>query len=579
VNRMLLFALLVFGATPSRAQTGVTDPVLRRLWTLGMDSSNTRDLSQTLFDSIGPRLTGTGGLKAASDWIMKRYRAWGIEARTEPYGTWRGWRRGHARIELVAPRVRTLEATLLGYSPGTAGRDVIGATILLPMVRDSAEFARWLPNVKGKFVLASPAYSSCRPEEEWKAMATPESKARLDTVVVRTVNDWNARIRATGYTAGFGDPTGTLGVALEAAGAAGVVSSMLTNILGGAWGTWSAFGTENRQVPGIAMSCEDYGLLYRLTERHQGPRLRVNADARLLGAVPAFNTFGTVRGSEKPDEYVLLSAHLDSWDGAEGATDNGTGTIMMMEAMRLLKLAYPHPKRTIMAGHWSGEEQGMIGSRAFAYDHPEIVRAIAAGFNQDGGTGRVQRTWGAGLPDAGAHLQQWLAMLPQEFQAQIRYTGVGSPAIGNTDHRSFTCYGAPVFLLAVQPWDNDTYTQHTNRDSFDKIVFDDLKGNATIVAMLAYLASEDPTFINRERADLLAGSAGGGGGGGGGQSGGRGAGEVVSRAELSAQLYPWRGGGGGAGPERDERGWVTTCARAPRSFNDSSRVAAPSKRP
>ena len=160
-----------------------------------------------------------------------------------------------------------------------------------------------------------------------------------------------------------------------------------------------------------------------------------------------------------------------------------------------------------MVGHWPGEEQGLIGSHAYAYDHPEIVRAIQAGFNQDNGTGRIQSTSGVGLPDAGAHMQAWLAKLPQEFQQQIRYNGVGAPATGGTDNASFDCYGAPVFGLSSLNWDYGTYTHHTNRDSFDKIVFDDLKGNATIVAMLAYLASEDPTFITRERADLTAGAA------------------------------------------------------------------------
>lgn len=175
---LALPAMLVFYRTSATAQTGVTDPVLRRLWALGMDSSQTWELAQTLFDSIGPRLTGTTSLTAASDWVMQRYRAWGIGARTEQYGTWRGWRRGHSRIELVAPRARSLEATLLGYSPGTGGVDLTGATIILPLVKDSAEFARWLPNVRGKFVLVSPAYPSCRPEEEWRVMATPASSRR-----------------------------------------------------------------------------------------------------------------------------------------------------------------------------------------------------------------------------------------------------------------------------------------------------------------------------------------------------------------------------------------------------------------
>ena len=127
------------------------------------------------------------------------------------------------------------------------------------------------------------------------------------------------------------------------------------------------------------MSCEDYGLLYRLTEKSRVPQLRVNARAPTLGEVPVYNTFGTIKGTEKPNEIILLSAHFDSWDGSQGATDNGTGTIMMMEAMRILKQAYPHPKRTIMVGHWPGEEQGLNGSHAFAYDHPEIVRQIAGG--------------------------------------------------------------------------------------------------------------------------------------------------------------------------------------------------------
>jgi len=561
------------------AQTFPTDdPVLKKMWAAGMDSSHTWSLSQVLFDSIGPRLTGTPNGKSASDWVMKMYRSWGIDAKTEQYGTWRGWRRGHSHIDLIKPWIRTLEATMLGYSPGTSGKDVIGATVILPRVKDSAEFARWLPNARGKFVLISAAYPTCRPEEEWQQMAMPASKARMDTTIVRIINEWGDRVRATGYNAGT--QTGTLGVALEKAGAAGVVLSNFANNLGGAWGTYTVYATTQTRAPGIAMSCEDYGLLYRLTENNQGPQLRVNTDAQLLGDVPVFNTFGIIKGSEKPNEYVMLSAHFDSWDGSQGATDNGTGTITMMEAMRILKRAYPNPKRTIMVGHWPGEEQGLIGSRAWTHDHPEILKGLQALFNQDNGTGRVQSTSGVGLPDAGAHMQQWLAKLPQEFQSQIRYSGVGGPATGGTDNASFDCYGTPAFGLSSLGWDYGTYTHHTNRDSFDKIVFDDLKGNATITAMLVYLASEDPTFINRERADLTAGGGRGGRGGGGG---GRGAGG--GRAGLSAELAAaaggrgGRGAGGGGGNNTDEKGWATSCTKAPRFFNDTSRVMVPSKRP
>jgi carboxypeptidase Q len=565
-------AALLCAATLSAQTPPGSDAVLKRMWAIGMDSSRVWDLSQTFFDSIGPRLTGTPNVDQASDWVMKNYREWGIDARREQYGTWRGWKRGHSHIDLVKPRIRTLEATILGDSPGTGGKDVVGGTVILPMVADSNEFVRWLPAVKGKFVLISAAYPTCRPEDEWTAMATPASKAKMDTTIVKLVADWNTRLRNTGYPVSAGNPTGNLGMRLEKAGAIGVIVSNLASPTGGAWGTWTVYDTKNASALGIAMSCEDYGLLYRLTERKQGPQLRVNADAQSLGTVPVYNTFGTIKGSEKPNEYILLSAHFDSWDGSQGATDNGTGTITMMEAMRILKMAYPNPKRTIMVGHWPGEEQGLIGSRAYAFDHPEIVRGIQAGFNQDNGTGRIVGTSGVGLPDGAAHMQRWLSQLPQEFQQQIRFNGVGQPATGGTDNASFNCYGAPVFGLSALGWDYGSYTHHTNRDSFDKIVFDDLKGNATIVAMLAYLASEDPSFISRERADLTAEGGRGRGAGGGGR------GAPTGRGAITLAGAPGRGGGGGGGGA-DEQGWGPTCTKAPRFFGDTSRVTAASKRP
>ena len=553
---------------PLLAQTGITDPVLKHIWAAGEDSSHTWDLSQVLFDSIGPRLTGTPAGTNASDWVMKMYRSWGIDAHREQYGTWRGWRRGPSHVDMTKPFVRSLEATMEGDSPGTGGKDLVATTIILPMVSDSNAFVRWLPNARGKLVLISAAYPTCRPEEEWQAMATPASKAKMDTAIVKLVSGWTQRLRNTGYPVTAGNPTGNLGLRLEKAGAAGVIVSNFANALSGAWGTFTVYDTKNKTTPAIAMSCEDYGMLYRLTEKNQHPEVRINATSTALGDVPVYNTIGTIKGTEKPDEIILLSAHFDSWDGSQGATDNGTGTITMMEAMRLLKLAYPHPKRTIMVGHWPGEEQGLNGSHAYAYDHPEIVRKIQAGFNQDNGTGRIQSTSGVGLTNGAQHMQDWLSKLPQEFKDQVRFTGVGAPATGGTDNASFNCYGAPVFGLSALNWDYGTYTHHTNRDSFDKIVFDDLKGNATLVAMLAYLASEDPTFITRERADLTAG--------GGGRGGGRGA--PSGRAAINLGGAP-AGGRGAGGANLDAKGWGLTCPKTPRFFNDTSRVTAPSVRP
>jgi hypothetical protein len=489
VAAALLAAAALVRPVPLAAQSFATDdPVLRRIWEEGMERSQVEALAQTLLDSIGPRLTGSPGLRAAQEWAVATYRRWGIEARNEQYGTWRGWRRGITHIDLLRPRVRTLEGTMLAWSPGTRG-PVTGPVVALPDVRSPAEFEAWLPQAKGKFVLVSFPQPTCRPDENWERWATPESLERMQVARRAALEAWNARIRATGV------PERELPARLERAGALGILTSRWSQ----GWGVNKVFDARTERVPSLDLSCEDYGLLFRLAERNQGPVIRVEAEAEFLGEVPVFNTIAVLPGTERPDEYVLLSAHFDSWDGASGATDNGTGTVTMMEAMRLLKAAYPNPKRTILAGHWGGEEQGLNGSRAFAADHPEIVAGLQALFNQDNGTGRVTTISMQGLVDAGAHFGRWLARVPQEITRHITLGLPGTPGGGGSDYASFICHGAPAFSLSSLGWDYGTYTWHTNRDTFDKIAFDDVKNNAVLTAMLAYLAAEDPERVPRER--------------------------------------------------------------------------------
>ncbi len=499
---LCIAAALALGTLPAAvdAQTFPgNDPVIGRIWAIGMDSSHTMQLSQALFDSIGPRLTGSPDARRGNDWLVNVYKSWGIDAKNEQFGTWRGWRRGYSHIDLVEPRVRSLEGTMLGYSPGTGRKDLVASTVILPRFADSTEFVKWLASARGKLVLVAAPQPTCRPREDWATNATPESKARMDSLRAQLQREWGGRdVRGTGYSLAIG--TGELGLRLEEGGVAGVVTSRPKD----AWGTIEIFETYNTRAPAIALSCEDYGLLFRLTENDQHPRLRLNLDAELLGERPVFNTIAMIKGSEKPDEYVMLSAHFDSWDGSSGATDNGTGTITMLEAMRILKQVYPHPRRTILVGHWAGEEEGEVGSKAFTEDHPEVIKGLQALFNQDNGTGRVVRMGGAGLPNAAEHITRWLDQVPAEFKAQVNFGGPGFPAGGGSDDFSFACYGAPAFGLGALSWDYGNYTWHTNRDTYDKIVFDDLKSNATLTAMLAYLASEDPTTITRERVDLAA---------------------------------------------------------------------------
>ncbi|OGU00721.1 MAG: hypothetical protein A2085_00845 [Gemmatimonadetes bacterium GWC2_71_10] len=484
--------------TALAAQTFRTDDsAIRRIWSVGMDSSHTERLAQVLNDSIGMRLSGTTGFQSAVDWLVRTYGSWGVTARAERYGSAPGWRMGTVSMALVAPRVQTLDATLLAWSPGTGGRPVEGEAVVVPLFADSVQAQRWLPSVRGKFVLLSPPELMCRAPQELERYARAATVTRLGEQRQAVQRDWGQRLRAFGGAGRFGR-------AVQDAGAAALVSSFWS----GGWGVNKIFSALGARVPSVDLSCEHYGSVWRLAHNGQGPRLRLTSDAELLPNQPMFSVIAELRGSELPNEYVLLSAHLDSWHGATGATDNGTGTITMLEAMRILSRAYPRPRRTILVGHWGAEEQGLIGSRSFAEDHPDIMDGMQVVFNQDNGTWRFELIEGQGFLGASVNLARWFSLLPTELSSYTRLDVPGPQENSGSDHSSFICRGVPAFRLQ-SPYDEyRQYTWHTNRDTYDKIVFDDLRSNATTAAMLAYAASEDPERTPRTRAMLPPGRGG-----------------------------------------------------------------------
>jgi len=481
---------------PQPSGFAVEDPVLRRIWAIENDSSQLPHLAQVLFDSLGPRLTASPGMSAAQNWLLATYTAWGITARKEQYGTWRSWRRGKTHVDLVAPRQRTLEGMALAWSPPTPrGRPLRASVVILPDVADSAALVAWLPQAKGKFVLISFPQPTCRPDDSWEKWATPSTADSLKARRTAAQQAWQQRLQRTGYWGTGVGAAAAFSRRLEAAGAAGIIGSLWSQ----GWGVQKIFTAYTDRAPVLDIACEDYGLLYRLAENKQGPIVEATVESQALGEVPVFNVIGEIKGSQLPNEYVMLSAHFDSWDGGSGATDNGTGTITMLEALRVLKLVYPNPRRTILVGHWSGEEQGLNGSRGFVKDHPEIVSGLQALFNQDNGTGRIENMSASGFPDAAASLARYLARVPADITRTIKFNFPGAPSGGGTDHASFVSCGAPGFGLGSGDWDYGRYTWHTNRDTYDKLSFDDVKNNATFAAMLVYLASEDTVHMSREK--------------------------------------------------------------------------------
>ena len=480
------FFLLTGGYGQTRQQ--VIDSIIKEVY----ENSALPTMAHELLDKIGPRLVGSPKMQQANDWAVATYKSWGIEARNEKWGEWRGWDRGISHIDMIAPRLRSLEGTQLAWSPSTKGKTINAETIIIPDLADPVAFAQWLPNVKGKFVLVSMLQPTGRPDYNWQEFGTKESIEKMKSDRTAQTQAWTKRIQKTGYT------TRTLPVALEKAGAMGVISSLWS----AGFGVNKIFGAYTKNIPSVDISLEDYGLLYRLTESNSKPILSIKTDSKETGVVPTFNTIAEIKGSEKPDEYVMLSAHFDSWDGASGATDNGTGTLTMMEAMRILKKFYPNPKRTILVGHWGSEEQGLNGSRAFVEDHPEIVNNMQALFNQDNGTGRVTNISGQGFLQSYKYIGNWLSAVPDSLKDGLTTTFPGSPGGGGSDYASFVAAGVPAFSLSSLSWSYGSYTWHTNRDTYDKIVFDDVKKNVVIAAIMAYMASEDDNKTSREKIEL-----------------------------------------------------------------------------
>lgn len=479
-----VFAAGLHGQTRDQITAAIMDETYQ--------NSQLEQLAYELLDEIGPRLVGSPKMQQAHDWAVKRFAGWGIGARNEQWGEWKSWERGTSTIEMVHPYSKSLEGMQLAFSPATPSRGITAEVIALPYFSSKAEFEAWLPGVKGKLVMVSQYQITGRPDYNWKEFATPESYEKKQQEVKAASEKWQNSIRQTGET------SRTMNATLEKAGAAGIISSYWS----GGFGVNKIFSAGTKKIPVTDISLEDYGQLYRMIQNGTTPKVKITAHSKDRGMAPTFNTIAEIKGTEKPDEYIILSAHLDSWDGGTGATDNGTGTITMMEVARILKKVYPNPKRSIIVGLWGSEEQGLNGSRAYVSAHKDQMPKIQAVFNQDNGTGRVASISGQGFLHSYDFLGRWLKAVPGNITKDIKTTFPGTPGSGGSDHASFVAAGVPAFMLGSLNWSYGNYTWHTNRDTYDKIVFDDVKSNVALIAIMTYMASEDPQKASAERINM-----------------------------------------------------------------------------
>ena len=436
-------------------------------------------LAQALDDSIGPRLTGSPGIKAGNDWLVATYTRWGIGAENVQYGTWKGWKRGASHIDLVAPTRPLARGDDPGVEPRHQGQAGRGAGHD-PSRRRRLGGVRHRGQV-GEGRVRADQRAGTRPAGPTRATRSRRCRTEFDRMV-KERTDYRARVggpREADRPDQQDAATGAGG-----GGRQGRADQQLVAGLG------RVPGLRRQDDAGAGRGAELRGLRAGVSawrSSNQGPVLRVTAESQDLGEVPVFNTIATIPGTDRADEYVVLSAHFDSWDGSSGATDNGTGTVTMMEAMRILQGGPPAgPAGPSWWGTGAARSRGSTARAPSWPTIPKVVEGLQALFNQDNGTGRVVNVGGAGLLDASGFLADWFSKVPTEITGNFKTFGMpGSPAGGGSDNASFTCYGAPGFGLGSLPWEYFSYTWHTNRDTYDKLVLSEVRNNATLTAMLA----------------------------------------------------------------------------------------------
>jgi Iap family predicted aminopeptidase len=255
-------------------------------------------------------------------------------------------------------------------------------------------------------------------------------------------------------------------------------------------------------LPAIQISQEQYFQMLRNLKRGITPRLEANVQNRWLTTdLQAYNTLAEIPGSDLKDQVVMLGAHLDSWFGGTGATDNGAGSVVMMEAVRIIKSLGLQPRRTIRIALWSGEEQGLLGSRAWVKNHTPELDRVSAYVNVDNGTGRIRGIWN----------QSNEAAVPIFEQILWPFRDLGVVAVrrgntGGTDHLAFDAVGVPGFNFIQDPIEYGTRTHHTDADTFERLVIDDLKQAATVVAYTVYHLATRDEMMPRKPAPAAAGS-------------------------------------------------------------------------
>jgi carboxypeptidase Q len=520
--RVIALAVLLGGAaTLPAAEEHINNELNARIRDEGMQHSQLMRTLHFLTDVYGPRLTGSPSLKAAGEWSVKTMESWGMKnAHLEPWDFGHpGWTNDLAWGAITSPVQDSLVLEVLAWTPGTKG--IVRAkavNIAVPDQPTADELTSFLTtakdHVRGAIVLVGkPRVVPVNLTPAAKRTADDDVKARYDP------NNPAAGQRGRG---GRGQPPPRAG-ALPAREVTRLIDQFLVsngalvrvNDAGREHGQIVAFNNASYDlttvVPTVVLRNEDYGRIARILEDGTPVELEFNIVNRTYPeGRTAYNTIGEISGTDKKDEVVMIGGHLDSWHSATGGTDNAIGCSIMMEAARILLKLGVQPRRTIRVALWSGEEEGILGSQAYVKDHfgsfeaqkPEY-RKLVAYLNIDTGTGRLRGASVFGPPPAAATLREIFA--PFEDLGIYGAATTTSRVIGGTDSTAFNNAGLPGIGFQQDPIEYNTHTHHTNLDTYERVIEDDVKKAAVIVASTIYhLSMRDEMLARFAAADMPA---------------------------------------------------------------------------
>lgn len=517
----LFIALCAFASLPAWSQEKIDLEMVSRIRYEGFRNSKVMEIASGLMDGIGPRLTGSPNAKRANEWTRDQLTSFGLSnTHLESWGPFgRGWANDYVNVRMTSPAVAPLIAYAKAWTPGTNG--VMKGKCIRVKIEDKKDFDKYRGKLAGVIALFGP-------DPEVKTISQPLferlTEKELADIGQYQIPSEKADLRFRQYLKRmafqkelnkFLADEKVLAIVDHGSGSFGGGTVFVQS--GGTWKTG-----ETSTVPAVTVALEQWDRIARLLAQKKDVELELNVANTFYDDDPMqYNTVAEIPGTDKKDELVMVGAHLDSWHAGTGATDNGAGTVVMIEAMRILKALGVKPRRTIRIGLWTGEEQGLLGSQFYVQQHfgsrppidtPEMkgmptLRRREAGpvtvkpeqakvsvyFNVDNGSGKLR----------GVYLQENAAVAPI-FEAWMQpFKDLGMTTLtmrntGGTDHLSFDAVGIPGFQFIQDPLDYDTRTHHSNMDVYDRLQADDLKQAAVVVATFVYNAAMRDAMFPRK---------------------------------------------------------------------------------